>query len=143
MYFEIIETYPAELFDSTLSFLKIPVQMGTDKLKYEECVKLILKNDSQGTESYNIIEAFLNFCETTLQLKHNDLDTSSLKLDLNTLEENAFVKTNFRAIVSAHLSCHPEVNVTCQGRDSILSTELYMPEYKPQRHGLGTAPCRT
>ena len=98
MYFEIIETYPAELFDSTLSFLKIPVQMGTDKLKYEECVKLILKNDSQVTESYNIIEAFLNFCETTLQLKHNDLDTSSLKLDLNTLEENAFVKTNFRAI---------------------------------------------
>ena len=26
--------------------------------------------------------------------------------------------------VSAHLSCHLEVNVLCQGRDSILSTEL-------------------
>ena len=26
--------------------------------------------------------------------------------------------------VSAHLSCHPKVNVFCQGRDSILSTEL-------------------
>ena len=33
------------------------------------------------------------------------------------------IEPNFAA-VSAHLFCHPEVNVFCQGRDSILSTEL-------------------
>ena len=41
-------------------------------------------------------------------------------------------------IVSAHLSCHPEVNVFCHGRDSILSTELekqqeIMENYKVER----------
>ena len=109
MYFEIIETYPLELFDATLSFLKVPIQIKSNNDKYEECVKLFLKNDDKGTESYGIIEAFLKFCENTLQFSENNLKTSSLSLNLNTLELNAFVKTNFRVVpTSARIDVEKE-----------------------------------
>jgi len=42
----------------------------------------------------------------------------------DTLQSVTYKTEELKKNVSAHLSCHPEVNVFCQGRDSILSTEL-------------------
>lgn len=96
MYFEIIETYPAEIFDSSLNFMNIFIKNTDGKNTIKESVKILL-NNSSAEASVRIIESVLNFCYAVIS-NDNNSELCELKIDLKNLELNTFVRTSFRVV---------------------------------------------
>lgn len=98
MYFEIVETYAAEIIDTTLKTVTIPLNIPCDKEYVKETIKLHLKNDEQGVLSVDTINRFLNFCEGILALSDDSSDIFEYIFNLRNIEQNTFVRTRFKVL---------------------------------------------
>ena len=98
MHFEIIETYPLELFDSALDSVRLTIRQGDGKDKCEEAIKIFIKNDEEGNETPEIIDSVLNFCENALTLGKREEKAATLEIKVKKCELNTFVRTKFKKV---------------------------------------------
>lgn len=96
MYFEITETYPAEIIDSNLMTLSVPLAVSYGSGIVRESIRLLIDNDKNGENAISIISGFLKFCQSVINKRTDSSSSPVFSLDLKGIEKNIFIKSIFK-----------------------------------------------
>lgn len=107
MYFEIFETYPAQIISQTFSSISIPVVNYIGDKRIIEHLKLYLPNND-ADEIVKTIKNFYDFCESALS---NESKKKSFDINIKNMDMTSYVRYTFKAVPTQIKISLDEVNI--------------------------------